>query len=77
MLSKCANPNCDARFLHLREGKLFRMHPGLQLVGQKRPLQRIEYFWLCSRCAATMTLASDGNSGVVIVPMPAARAAAS
>ena len=75
MLSKCANPNCDALFHYLKDGRLFRMNPRLQLVGQRRPVQKIEYFWLCAQCAATMTLASDGNSGVVVVPVGVARVA--
>ncbi len=82
MLSKCANPDCAAPFIYLREGKLFHINTaiGPQLVTEGKPPQRIEYFWLCSDCAANMTLAFQRGKGVVTVPLPqqvSRRAAAS
>ena len=57
MLSKCMNPACEARFLYLREGRLFRLpvrHPKARASSS----DRTEYFWLCSACARTMTVVS-------------------
>ncbi len=73
MLSKCANPECFAPFHYLREGKLFQIDAGRngpQLVSDKRPAQKIEYFWLCGDCATTMTLALHRGKGVVAIPLP-------
>jgi hypothetical protein len=79
MLAKCANPSCSAPFLYLREGKLYQMEvvddgcagapdnqpgPG----AERKPVRRLEFFWLCGRCAAEMTLAFTRGRGVVVVP---------
>ena len=79
MLSKCANPACSASFHYLREGKLFQIDmnggtapAGPQLVSDKKPPTRIEYFWLCARCSTVMTLMMQPGKGVVAVPLPAA-----
>jgi len=88
MLSKCANPECSAPFYYLRDGKLFQIDTsvsipqsaGPQLVNEAKPRHRIEYFWLCGNCSASMTLTFQRGKGVVMVPLPPApirRAAAS
>jgi len=82
MLSKCANPDCSASFQYLREGKLFQIdsdaadprNGGPQLLNGKRPCRRVEYFWLCSRCAAEMTLAVERGKGVIAIPRQRASA---
>ncbi len=88
MLSKCANPTCAAPFHYLRDGQLFQIDSrfaargspsGPRLIG-KKPAGRIEYFWLCSACSSTMTLAYERGKGVVAVPLvkePASAAVAS
>jgi len=57
MLAKCANPTCSAPFRYLHEGKLFRLDLG---AGPPSPAghvpRQLQYFWLCERCARTMTL---------------------
>lgn len=83
MVSKCANPACSAPFHYFRAGKLFRVdtmsaesrQPGPQLVATTRP-HRVEHYWLCGACSATMTLSYDPAKGVFTVPIPAARRAA-
>jgi hypothetical protein len=73
MLAKCCNPSCPHLFRYLTDGKLFRLenHPALR---QSSPTK--EYFWLCPRCSATMTLqispegrvvpiATDGHNSLV------------
>ena len=73
MISKCANPACSARFLYLREGKLFRFEREAQddtqpLLGFDPTLHKhstgVEFFWLCETCAATMTLNYSRGVGV-------------
>jgi hypothetical protein len=73
MVSKCANPECSAVFLYLRLGKLFRVevqpadvhHSGFgSESGTKKPVRRVEYFWLCDTCAPKMTLVLDKSLGV-------------
>lgn len=50
MVSQCANPDCGAPFLYLREGKLFAVRrPGLSARQG-----RVEYFWLCGNCAGRL-----------------------
>jgi hypothetical protein len=73
MLSKCANPACSAPFHYLREGKLFqidaRAFPETEDVFEKKPVQRVEYFWLCGSCAEIMTLGFERGKGVIVVAM--------
>ena len=57
MLAKCANPTCSAPFRYLHEGKLFRLDLGAGPPSPGGRLPRnLQYFWLCERCACTMTL---------------------
>jgi hypothetical protein len=54
MLAKCTNPSCSAAFRHLDEGKLFRLETDSPLGS---PVAKAaEYFWLCGRCSAGLTL---------------------
>jgi hypothetical protein len=63
MISKCANPACAVPFRYMREGRLFRMEfdpdpqgSGPALVGSAKLKRKIEHFWLCGTCSATLTL---------------------
>lgn len=63
VVTKCANPSCNASFRYLREGRLFLLEPppfgpAGEAEFQEGP-HRSEYFWLCERCAHTMTITSD------------------
>lgn len=88
MVSRCANPECGARFHYLSQGRLFHFEVGAhasdraavsgpRLVAQKKSVAKIEHFWLCSKCASTMTLKQDKNEVVVIPLENRLRAAAS
>jgi hypothetical protein len=79
MLSKCLNPCCSATFQYLRQGRLFRIdyteadrksaRSGQQIVDSQRGNARpSEHFWLCEKCAATMTIAVSGAGEVHLVP---------
>jgi hypothetical protein len=70
MVSQCANPDCGAPFLYLREGKLFVIpRPGFSARHS-----RVEYFWLCGNCSGKLKIASSRDCGVRLAPWPANRA---
>lgn|GEM_PF-1175736 len=64
MLAKCANPACGAHFLYLHEGRIFNF-PFSEDGTPGKALGRVEHFWLCSRCAASLTVVMDGGSAQV------------
>ena len=75
MVSKCANPGCSASFRYFHSGKLFRIEtsakPTSTVVeedGMRKPLRRLEFFWLCDSCAAKLTLTFDSSVGVSVRP---------
>ena len=63
MLAKCANGSCSASFLHLTEGRLFR----LETDGPVWSLhsRETEYFWFCDYCSAGMTLGLTQDGRIV------------
>lgn len=65
MLTTCANPNCREAFRYLRDGKLFRLQT--EVKGSSSEISNPEYFWLCARCAKTMSLRLDEDRQVVVV----------
>ena len=72
MVSKCANPACSAPFHYLREGKLFEVDSReSSAVGERKPIRRVEFFWLCGRCSAVLTVINDKEKGVIIAPLSA------
>jgi hypothetical protein len=84
MLSKCANPKCPSPFLYLSKGKLFRWEtPSVSSQKPefgsdplaKQPPNRIEFFWLCSRCSPTMTLVYEKGTGITVKPLERAKRA--
>ena len=87
MLSKCANPACSASFRYLHQGKLFRIEivAGLDrrraTLGsdddKKKPLRRIEFYWLCEDCTKKMTVILDNETGVSVRPFRYREAVAS
>jgi len=75
MVSKCANPACQAPFRYFHTGKLFRIdketvYKRHRLLGTeheaKKPMRHVEFYWLCDDCARNMTLAFDESSGVSV-----------
>lgn len=83
MVSKCANPNCSAPFLYLREGKLFRWdgvaaeRPSNVVPLSRKPNHKTEFFWLCGNCASHMTVVFRQGSGFRVVPLVRVHKAAS
>ncbi len=83
MVSKCANPSCAVTFRYFHQGKLFRLETEAGLDrrralgnddSMKKPLRRIEFYWLCEDCAGKMTLVFEKGAGVSA--RPSAQAAA-
>jgi hypothetical protein len=75
MLSKCVNPNCSTPFVYLRDGKLFRWdgwgishhEPDITTSSASgKPTRKLEYFWLCGDCAASMTVVFREGIGVTV-----------
>ena len=65
MVSKCANPECATPFRYFHEGKLFRLETSAGIERRRtmgsenpsnRPIRRLEFYWLCDRCAEKLTL---------------------
>jgi len=85
MIAKCANPVCSTAFHYLREGKIFRMEcdpsgsPLKPKLAGSKPVRKIEHFWLCGPCSATLTLVMNEGKveTVAIEPAVLTRAVAS
>jgi len=75
MVKKCANPQCSEPFMHLAEGRLFAVsHPSHEPdnANPERSNEHSalwEYFWLCDKCAATMTVAIDRKHVVRVIKL--------
>jgi len=72
MLSKCANPACSTPFRYLRDGKIFEIDSKRESetsVEGKKPLRRVEFFWLCGECSTEWTVINDREKGVITVPI--------
>jgi hypothetical protein len=74
VLHKCANPACPTTFLKLSQGKLFLMETDpIERAESRRTnwrdqvSHRVEYFWLCDRCAVVFTLFYEKGCGIVTV----------
>ena len=85
MVSKCANPECAVPFRYFHQGKLFRLetesghdrrHEMGDETGVKKPLRRIEFYWLCEHCAGQLTLRYEKGTGVAVRPRLVASASA-
>jgi len=68
MLNKCSNPSCRALFHSLEQGKLFCLEP--DPIGRTSRPKWVEYYWLCSHCASTMTLRLGDYEDVIAVEFP-------
>jgi hypothetical protein len=77
VVSKCANPECVATFRYFHQGKLFRLETEAgfdrrRALGNdaetKKPLRRIEFYWLCENCSQNMTVVFEKGVGVLARP---------
>jgi hypothetical protein len=64
MLSKCLNSTCSTPFRYLRDGRIYHLEIPARGEG---PLERSrrEYFWLCGRCCASLTVVVKNGAGTV------------
>jgi hypothetical protein len=69
MVSRCANPSCDARFKYLREGRLFQFPAANPATRVSVSASVVEFWWLCSSCCLSMTLVEDRTQGVKLVSL--------
>ena len=81
MVSKCANPGCNTSYLYFHSGQLFRFETAargttaLDIDDMKKPMRRLEFFWLCDDCAREMTLGFKKDTGIFVQPKSFAQAA--
>ncbi len=68
MVTKCANPRCDHRFMYSGEGKLFF----LDRRARRPAIENL--FWLCGQCVTAYTIVLDDQATPNIVPRAAIRA---
>lgn len=77
MISKCANPQCEAAFHHLRGGRLYRFDMRRPLepcrdvpnaICENKPTHASVYFWLCGECSRQYALRFSPQAGIAIVP---------
>jgi hypothetical protein len=80
MIAYCVNPNCGAQLHSFVEGRLFQFEVVSISVSatdeasapfNEEPKAQTAQFWLCGRCAATMSLVLEPVSGLKIIPLAA------
>ncbi|HEV2715198.1 MAG TPA: hypothetical protein VGU64_08015 [Terriglobales bacterium] len=78
MIAHCVNPNCYARLHSFCEGRLFQFEVVSISVAasddtnspfDEKPERQTAHFWLCGRCADSMTLVLEPARGLRVVPM--------
>ena len=70
MVSRCANPSCNAEFKYLHEGHLFQFASAGTLNGPCQSRLNFAFWWLCPRCCTSMTLVQNGPTGVKLILLP-------
>jgi cob(I)alamin adenosyltransferase len=73
MLKSCANPQCAKPLHYLREGRVF-VFDAIRTPGDAdgNRAHRLEHFWLCGTCSATMVLEKT-RTGVRVIDRVALR----
>jgi hypothetical protein len=78
MLAHCVNPDCYASLRSFSEGRLFQFevvsisiaaNDGAAAPFDEKPERQTANFWLCGRCADSMTLVLEPMRGLKIVPL--------
>ena len=72
MVDTCANPRCARPLKYLRDGRIYMFDMASSVQGEpgSKRTRRIEHFWLCGPCSASLILVLDGN-GIRVAPKPA------
>jgi hypothetical protein len=80
MIARCVNPSCGAQLHSFAEGRLFQFEVVSISVSatdestsqfDEKPNSQTAQFWLCGRCAASMSLVLEPAHGLRIVPVTA------
>jgi hypothetical protein len=45
------------------------------IIAARKPMLKLEHFWLCGRCSQSMSLLFDKDNGVSVIPKLRSRAA--
>src|SRR5436190_4565448 len=78
MLAHCTNPICCAPLHSFSEGRLFQFEVVSISVAasddttapfDEKPERQTAHFWLCGRCADSMTLCLDPARGLRVIPI--------
>lgn len=72
MLSKCANPTCNAPFEYSAGSRLFQVETRFNRgPGASRPgPDRIELYWLCQSCYYIVLSSFEWDQEYVTYPLP-------
>ena len=75
LVSRCANPSCEAQFKYLHEGRLFHFAAAGTPTGISKSRLNFAFWWLCPRCCSSMTLIQNGPAGakLVLLSLPKVR----
>ncbi len=66
MIDHCANPECKEPLHYLRDGRIFVFEvPGARIGADGKRVRRTEHYWLCEKCASSMTLAYSPDRGLL------------
>ena len=77
MLAHCVNPDCVLPLRSFSEGRLFQFEIVSISVAandatcapfDEKPQRQTSHFWLCGRCAESMTLILEPATGLRVVP---------
>jgi hypothetical protein len=70
LVSRCANPQCDAHFRYLHEGRVYRFASQTRCHDEwKCDGPHIHYFWLCEACELEFRLGYSNQEGVYLEPI--------
>lgn len=69
MIHHCANPTCGKPLHYLREGKIYVFDlpdPNQTAPVGGRPTRRLQHFWLCGDCSATMMMVQTNEAQIQV-----------
>ncbi len=69
MVSRCVNPRCVVQLNLFGAGALY----ALEKTKTIRSSRHREYIWLCASCATRLTLQTDADGNVVVIPQSQTR----
>ena len=76
MVSKCANPGCDARLHYFREGRLYQFETRSKTTdiwradaGTGASVRQVRNYWLCGPCSARLDLTFTPGKGVAVISL--------